>query len=187
MFHHVTKARYLGEHRVRLRFADGAEGDIDLEPFIHGPVFQPLKDPAFFAGFEIDDTLVWPNGADFAPEFLRENIGPCACDEIANGSAALGPWKEPPPDDPPLPHEISRFYGIIVNMGVPGVKSSTLTIELEQDRATIDVESWAVEGRLPKYALEYLDEWRGDHLEDLRDNVARLERGEEALPIEPLD
>jgi hypothetical protein len=172
---------------VRLRFADGAEGEIDLAPFLYGPVFQPLKDPDYFAGFEIDDTLVWPNGADFAPEFLREQLDERTSDEAANGSLFAGPWKEPPPDDPPLPNEVCRFCGIIVSMGVPGVKSSTLTIETEHDRAKIDVESWAVEGRLPKYELECLDEWRAGHLEDLRRNVARLERGEEALPIEPLD
>jgi hypothetical protein len=30
--------------------------------------------PAFFARFTVDDTLVWPNGADFAPEFLYERV-----------------------------------------------------------------------------------------------------------------
>jgi hypothetical protein len=38
------------------------------------PVVEPLRDPACFARFTVDDTLVWPNGADFAPEFLRERL-----------------------------------------------------------------------------------------------------------------
>lgn len=50
-------------------------GEVDLEPQLHGEVFEPLKDPQYFQQFRIDadlHTLVWPNGADFAPEFLYE-------------------------------------------------------------------------------------------------------------------
>ena len=74
MIPRVTEARYLGEHRVLLRFEDGAEGEVDLASELDGEVFEPLKDPAFFARFRVDETLVWPNGADFAPEFLRERV-----------------------------------------------------------------------------------------------------------------
>jgi hypothetical protein len=71
---HVEKARYLGDHRVWLRFDDGLEGEIDLEPALEGEIFEPLRDPAYFARFSVDDTLLWPNGADFAPEFLHELV-----------------------------------------------------------------------------------------------------------------
>jgi hypothetical protein len=43
----------------------------------YGPVFEPLRDPAVFKQFEIHPefhTLTWPNGADFAPEFLLDNV-----------------------------------------------------------------------------------------------------------------
>ena len=70
----VVAARPLGGHRVWLRFDDGAEGEIDLAGELDGPVFEPLRDPAYFARFTVDDTLVWPNGADFAPELLRERL-----------------------------------------------------------------------------------------------------------------
>ncbi len=46
-------------------------------PALSGPVFEPLRDPAVFRQFQIHPefhTLVWPNGADFAPEFLRDNV-----------------------------------------------------------------------------------------------------------------
>lgn len=73
----VTEARYLGGYRLWLSFSDGAEGEIDLEGELWGEVFEPLKDPAYFAKLRFDPdlrTVVWPNGADLAPEFLRTNI-----------------------------------------------------------------------------------------------------------------
>ena len=73
-FVHVVEARYRGGHRVWLRFDDGLEGEIDLESELYGEVFEPLKDPEVFRGFSVDETLVWPNGADFAPEFLHERV-----------------------------------------------------------------------------------------------------------------
>jgi hypothetical protein len=68
---HVTSAEHRGGHRVHLRFDDGVEGEIDLAGELEGEIFAPLRDPAYFARFSVDDTLVWPNGADFAPEFLH--------------------------------------------------------------------------------------------------------------------
>jgi hypothetical protein len=73
----VLEARYLGGFVVWLRFRDGTAGEIDLSSNLTGPVFEPLRDPAPFRQFEIHPefrTLVWPNGADFAPEFLHDNI-----------------------------------------------------------------------------------------------------------------
>jgi Protein of unknown function (DUF2442) len=70
----VEEARYLGAYRVWLRFSDGREGDVDLADALVGPVFEPLRDPAYFGRFAVDETLVWENGADFAPEFLYERL-----------------------------------------------------------------------------------------------------------------
>jgi Protein of unknown function (DUF2442) len=77
MNYDVLEARYLGGHRLWLRFRDGTSGEIDLKAELIGPVFEPLKDPAYFQQFVVHrelQTLVWPNGADFAPEFLHDNI-----------------------------------------------------------------------------------------------------------------
>ena len=65
------------DYIVWLKFRDGTSGEIDLGPELWGEVFEPLKDVAFFRLFKIDpecETLVWPNGADFAPEFLHDNV-----------------------------------------------------------------------------------------------------------------
>ena len=77
MDYDVVEARYLRAHVVWLRFRDGTSGEIDLAPALRGPVMAPLKDPQFFKQFSIHPefhTLVWPNDADFAPEFLHDNI-----------------------------------------------------------------------------------------------------------------
>ncbi len=70
---HVLLARCLGDSRVELEFSDGKRGVANLAEALHGPIFEPLKDPKAFAELRIDDelrTVVWPNGADLAPEYL---------------------------------------------------------------------------------------------------------------------
>ena len=77
MPYHVVEARHVGGHVVWLRFRDGTSGEIDLGPALRGPVFEPLRNPAVFRQFAIHPefhTLVWPNGADLAPEFLHDNV-----------------------------------------------------------------------------------------------------------------
>jgi hypothetical protein len=77
MNYDVLEARYVGEYVVWLRFRDGTTGEINLEKELFGPVFEPLRDPALFSQFQIHpefQTLTWPNGADFAPEFLHRSV-----------------------------------------------------------------------------------------------------------------
>jgi hypothetical protein len=72
-------ARYQGDYRIWLRFADGVEGEVDLASELWGEVFDPLNAKEVFANFSLDPelgTLVWPNGADFAPEFLYSLLRP---------------------------------------------------------------------------------------------------------------
>ena len=74
MDYHIVEARYVADHVVWLRFRDGTRGEIDLAPVLEGPVFEPLRDTTVFRQFQIHPefhTLVWANGADLAPEFLR--------------------------------------------------------------------------------------------------------------------
>ncbi len=77
MVPHIVEARYVSAHTVWVRFDDGAEGEIDLSAELHGEVFQPLRNVDYFRAFSVHPelkTLVWPNGADFAPEFLRSTL-----------------------------------------------------------------------------------------------------------------
>jgi len=69
----VIRAEQCGDFKIRLKFNDGVEGTVDFSDWLSGPVFEPLKDPAYFARFFIEGgTVAWPNGADVAPETLHE-------------------------------------------------------------------------------------------------------------------
>jgi hypothetical protein len=50
---------------------------VDLADQLQGPVFEPLREESFFAAARFDPevgTVVWPNGADLAPEFLYARV-----------------------------------------------------------------------------------------------------------------
>ena len=77
MNYHVMEAEYVSDYVVKLRFRDGTVGEIDLLAELTGPMFEPLQNPEIFRQFRVDlefHTLVWPNGADLAPEFLYQNV-----------------------------------------------------------------------------------------------------------------
>lgn len=71
----VTGVEILEGFKVRLTFKDGTVGAVDLADVVgRGPVFEPLKDLAYFRRVRVSRTLgtiVWPNGADIAPETLH--------------------------------------------------------------------------------------------------------------------
>jgi hypothetical protein len=71
---HVTAVEVLGDHCLRLTFEDGAEGEVDLSNWNWRGVFDLLADPDYFRQVKLDEelgTIVWPNGADMAPETLH--------------------------------------------------------------------------------------------------------------------
>jgi hypothetical protein len=77
MILHVKEAKYLHDYVIWIRFSNGASGELDLRDELYGEMFEPLKNPEYFKRFIVDpemETIVWENGADFAPEFLYENI-----------------------------------------------------------------------------------------------------------------
>ena len=87
---HVTGVEVPGDHHLRLVFDDGARGEVDLSGWRWQGVFEPLADPSYFAQVELDSelgTVVWPNGADLAPETLHawvvKGTRPVPCSRIA--------------------------------------------------------------------------------------------------------
>jgi hypothetical protein len=69
----VVRAEYRGDFKIRVVFNDGVDATLDFAHWLDGPIFEPLKEPAYFARFFLDGgTVAWPNGADIAPETLHE-------------------------------------------------------------------------------------------------------------------
>lgn len=70
---HVVSVEYVDNYQLKLTFNNGIEGIVDLEQELYGEIFEPLKDKSLFQKvFVTSRTIEWPNGADFAPEFLFE-------------------------------------------------------------------------------------------------------------------
>lgn len=74
----VTDVQVLGHYRLRLTFADGLQGDVDVSDLadLPGDLVAPLRDPAYFRQVRVDPeqgTVVWPNGVDLAAERLYED------------------------------------------------------------------------------------------------------------------
>lgn len=76
----VKSVEVMGGFWVRLEFTDGTRKEIDLEPYLHGPIFEPIRDdPLVFRSVKVDSrmgTLIWDNGADIDPDVLYYGLKP---------------------------------------------------------------------------------------------------------------
>lgn len=73
MILHIKHAKYIEDYKIDVTFSDGRRGVADLSDALRGPIFSSLKDKMLFSQMIVDKTLAtiaWPNGADFAPEFI---------------------------------------------------------------------------------------------------------------------
>ncbi len=65
---------------VRLEFTDGTAREVDLEKYLRGPIFEPIRtDPARFREVTVEPgarTISWPNGADIDPDVLYFDLEP---------------------------------------------------------------------------------------------------------------
>ncbi len=80
----VRAVEPLQDYRVRLEFTDSTVKEIDLEPYLHGPIFEPIRqDPRVFQAVKVDPragTIVWENGADVDPDVLYKGLTPAWMD-----------------------------------------------------------------------------------------------------------
>ncbi len=69
----IIKAEVLRPFLLKLSFADGFVGEIDVSPILQrGGVFTPLSDPRIFSEVRVEyGTVVWPGDVDLSPESLR--------------------------------------------------------------------------------------------------------------------
>jgi hypothetical protein len=75
MIPRVVEVKPLPNHCLWVRFLDGTSGTMDLSHELWGPMFEPLANPEVFDQASVDpelETVVWPNGADLAPEYLYQ-------------------------------------------------------------------------------------------------------------------
>lgn len=74
----VTDVDYIKDYQLLVSFNDGVKKTVDLDSYLTGEVFGPLRDKSLFVQYALTRmTIEWVNGADFAPEFLYE-IGTAA-------------------------------------------------------------------------------------------------------------
>ena len=76
----IKQIEYKSDYSFLVVFDDGTSAVIDFSEYLQrGPIFAPLRDPAFFQQASINGgTIAWPNGADIAPETLYEK-----CKEVS--------------------------------------------------------------------------------------------------------
>ncbi|MGE5527421.1 MAG: DUF2442 domain-containing protein [Methanosarcina sp.] len=73
----ITAAKVVRYGVLRLTFADGLSGEVDVLDRMHGAVFEDARTPEGFAKVSVDSetgTVVWAGGADLAPDTLYERV-----------------------------------------------------------------------------------------------------------------
>jgi hypothetical protein len=73
----ITAASVVRHGVLRLTFADGLTGEVDVLDRMRGPVFEQAVTLGGFAEVTVDSesgTIVWPGGADLAPDTLYERV-----------------------------------------------------------------------------------------------------------------
>lgn len=73
----ITVAEVVRHGVLGLTFADGTSGEVDVLNRMRGPVFDEARTPEGFAKVKVDPetgTVVWPSGADLAPDTLYERV-----------------------------------------------------------------------------------------------------------------
>jgi hypothetical protein len=73
----ITEVAVIRHGVLCLRFADGVAGEVDVLDRMRGPVFERARTQSGFAEAALDaesGTVVWPGGADLAPDTLYERI-----------------------------------------------------------------------------------------------------------------
>ena len=76
----IAAVRILEARTVELTLTDGRIKQVDLEPLLHGPIFDAIRESDdLFASMSVDPetgTITWPNGADICPDVLVHDLPP---------------------------------------------------------------------------------------------------------------
>lgn len=180
----VTAVRHVRDHVLWLEFSDGLAGEVDLAARLTGPVFEALRETSEFAHVTLgDETVEWPNGADWAPESLHALVRA----RHSSGTSSDGAVSEAIATDSRDGPEISRFYGIIISMFYADHARPHFHARSGGDSIAVEIDGDGIRGSFPPNRLPLLFEWRDLHRTELRENWERLRRGESPLSIAPLE
>jgi Domain of unknown function (DUF4160)/Protein of unknown function (DUF2442) len=211
----VTRVEVIGEHELRLAFADGIVGDIGFHDRKWRGVFEPLRDPRRFAQVCVDPgcgTIVWPEyGLDMAPEplyeeALRHQVPHAPAGAVPRAGKARPVLRLPAPDprtgkftiDPcPVPAmgseqggvpKVSYFYGIAIKMYWDEGHHSRPHFHAcyAEHEASLDLAGRIIAGSLPTQALRLVGSWAKLHHDELHANWRRVVNEESPVPIAPL-
>lgn len=198
MHYDVVEARHVRNYIVWLRFRDGRHGEIDLEPALRGPVFEPLKDVGSFRQLFVHPefaTLAWPNNVDMAPETLYAGVAQSHRNEYADSaisatlsgelrhSGAASNLRQSAAVAVP---EIARFFGIVITMFYDEHGRPHFHARAGDDAVSVEIGTQTIRGTFPGRSLRFVLEWEELHRDELMANWDRARQGLPLLPIEPL-
>lgn len=205
---HVVAVQPLQRRHLRLRFADGREGIVDVGALVDlDGVLSPLGDPDRFREVRVEfGTAAWPGDIDLAPETLYW----AATGELPVGYAPDDPWRivaahrnadsapaplgafvstseEPAPGTESLVPEICRFLGIIIRMHFSEHQAPHFHAHYSGRSARFDIATLRmIDGDLPARVCGLVVEWASLHRDELVDDWERARRHEPLRRIEPL-
>lgn len=190
----LTKARYLDGYRLVLTFEDGKRGVLDMKDKLRGPVFKPLEDLRLFKQFRLDrelETIVWPTGADLAPEFLYERAtsrGSALRSPPRVASRAVTRSRRPRLRAKVAGPVTSQFLGIVIEQVYDDQAPPHFHARYDSSSAEFEIATGKVlSGTLSPRARRFVLEWLALHRAELLANWSRLERDLELIAIPPLE
>lgn len=176
--------RHVRDHVLWLQYSDGVEGDIDLGDGLTGPLLESLRDVSTFARARIENGhLTWPNGADWAPESLRERL---AAPYRSEPHSVDDDHDDRPTQISDMP-EISRFYGIVIQMLLNDHAPPHFHAVYGEHEISVTILEGTVTGHFPPRARRLVSEWRAQHQRELIANWELLRRGQPPIAIAPLE
>ena len=84
----VQSVRPLEPFKVAITFRNGVERQVDLGPYLHGPIFEQIRNrPDVFRSVKvIGSTIGWDNGADIDPDVLYYELTPASAGQTEPSS-----------------------------------------------------------------------------------------------------
>ncbi len=74
----VLSVEAIQQYRLKVTFDNGTARDLDMEKYLHGPIFEPIRsDLVLFQNAKVaGGTIAWENGADIDPDVLYYDLEP---------------------------------------------------------------------------------------------------------------